>query len=313
MDNAGSMKTDTRVMERGGEGDAPAVATADPLRVVLVTGLSGAGRTSCLKVLEDLGYEAVDNLPVALVDRLLDPLPKRPIAIGVDIRTRGFESPALIGELTRLRARADLAVTVLFLDCDSEVLARRFTETRRRHPLALDRPVVDGIRSERQLMAPLREQADELFDTTALSATDLRLALRNRFALDPRRATMLTVLSFSYRHGLPREADLVFDARFLDNPHYDPALRPLDGRDARVGARIAADPDYAAFFANLTRLLVPLLPRFYREGKSYLTLAIGCTGGRHRSVFLAEELARWLGGAGHKVSVQHRDLERPTP
>lgn len=316
VDNAGAMKSDARVMERGGEGDAPAVETG-PLRVVLVTGLSGAGRTSCLKVLEDLGYEAVDNLPIALVDRLLDPLPdlraRRPIAIGVDIRTRGFDSSALIGELGRLRARADLATTVLFLDCDSEVLARRFTETRRRHPLALDRPIVDGIRSERQLMAPLREQADELFDTTALSATELRTALRNRFALDPRRSTVLTVMSFSYRQGLPREADLVFDARFLDNPHYDAVLRPLDGRDPRVGARIAADPDYAVFFANLTRLLVPLLPRFYREGKSYLTLAVGCTGGRHRSVFLAEQLARWLGGEGHQVSVQHRDVERQIP
>jgi UPF0042 nucleotide-binding protein len=306
------MTIDVKVEERGGEGDAPAGAADTRLRVVLVTGLSGAGRTSCLKVLEDLGYEAVDNLPLHLVERLLEPRPQRPIAIGLDIRTRGFDSQALIGELGRLRTRADLAVTVLFLDCDSEVLARRFTETRRRHPLALDRPVVDGIRSERQLMAPLREQADEPIDTTELSAADLRLALRNRFALDRRRATVLTVLSFSYRNGLPREADLVFDARFLDNPHYDPALRPLDGRDPRVGAYVARDADYRPFFDNLTRLLAPLLPRFYREGKSYLTVAIGCTGGRHRSVFLAEELARWLGEQGHQVSVQHRDVERPT-
>jgi UPF0042 nucleotide-binding protein len=304
------MTVDARVEERGATGTSPAGGAGTSLRVVLVTGLSGAGRTSCLKALEDLGYEAVDNLPLPLVERLLDPRPQRPIAIGVDIRTRGFDATTLLDELGRLRARPDFATTVLFLDCDSDVLARRFTETRRRHPLALDRPVGDGINHERQLMAPVRELADDIIDTTALSTADLRRELRNRLALDRQRTVVLTVLSFSYRHGLPREADLVIDARFLDNPHYDPALRPLDGRDPRVGARIQRDVDFRPFFDNLTRLLAPLLPRFYAEGKSYLTVAIGCTGGRHRSVFVAEELARWLGERGHQVSVHHRDVER---
>ncbi|MBM3601391.1 MAG: RNase adapter RapZ [Alphaproteobacteria bacterium] len=304
------MKVDSKVETRGVSETSPSGDGGTTLRVVLVTGLSGAGRTSCLKVLEDLGYEAVDNLPLPLVERLLDPRPQRPIAIGLDFRTRGFDSEALIGELERLRARPDLDATILFLDCDSEVLARRFTETRRRHPLALDRPVGDGIDRERQLMGPVREQADDIIDTTALSAADLRRELRNRLALERRQSVVLTVLSFSYRHGLPREADLVFDVRFLENPHYDPLLRPLDGRDPRVGARVSSDDDFKPFLDNLTRLLAPLLPRYYSEGKSYLTVAIGCTGGRHRSVFVAEELARWLGEQGHQVSVHHRDMER---
>lgn len=308
--NIVAMTAEFRVDGRANGESAAEGAGAAHLRVVLVTGLSGAGHSSCLKALEDLGYEAVDNLPLALVDRLLEPRPRRPIAIGVDVRTRGFDSQALTAELERLSARDDLAVTVLFLDCDAEVLARRYTETRRRHPLAQDRPVADGIRWEIQLMAAVRARADELIDTSTLSIADLRRELRNRFSLDPRQAMVITVMSFAYRHGLPREADLVLDARFLDNPHYQPELRALDGRDPRIGAFISRDADFARFFDDLTRLLTPLLPRFYREGKSYLTLAIGCTGGRHRSVFLVEELARWLGASGHQINIQHRDLAK---
>ena len=291
------------------------VAESGDRRVVLVTGLSGAGRSSCLKALEDIGYEAVDNLPLALLPALLSSAEsadrqRRPTAIGVDIRTRDFAVESLIAQVKRLKALPDRDVKLVFLDCDVEVLARRFTETRRRHPFALDRPLADGIQLERQLVSPLREHADLILDTSQLGLSDLRRILWGAFVLDPRSAVAVTVTSFSYRQGLPREADLVFDVRFLDNPHYDPELRPLDGRDPRVAQHVAADPDFQPFFDALTRMLEPLLPRFYAEGKSYLTIAVGCTGGRHRSVFVAERLALWLKDKGQRVSLFHRDVDR---
>jgi len=281
--------------------------------VVLVTGLSGAGRSSSLKALEDIGYEAVDNLPIALLAPLLAPevATRTPLVVGIDVRSRGFGADLLIAEVERLRARPDLALRLLFLDCDSEVLARRFTETRRRHPVAGDRPLADGIQKERLLMRPLREHADEVIDTSALAGADLRRVLWSRFQLGPGLGVSVTVTSFSFRHGLPREADLVFDARFLDNPHYDPILRPLDGRDKRVSDRVAADPDFAPFFDGITTMLERLIPRFYAEGKSYLTIAFGCTGGRHRSVTLAERLGKWLSSRGQRVDIIHRDADRP--
>ncbi|MBI1774322.1 MAG: RNase adapter RapZ [Proteobacteria bacterium] len=300
----------------GPQSAEPAPAHQTPnRRVVLVTGLSGAGRSSCLKALEDIGYEAVDNLPLALLPTLLagagDPdQARRPIAIGVDIRTRDFAVEPFIAELGRLKQLPDCEVQLLFLDCDADVLARRFTETRRRHPFALDRPLADGIQLERQLVSPLRLQADLVLDTTQLGPADLRRILWSAFVLDQKSGVAVAVTSFSYRLGLPREADLVFDVRFLDNPHYEPNLRPLDGRDQLVAAHVAADPDYKPFFASLTRMLEPLLPRFYAEGKSYLTIAVGCTGGRHRSVFVAEELAAWLKDKGQLVSLFHRDVDR---
>jgi UPF0042 nucleotide-binding protein len=174
----------------------------------------------------------------------------------------------------------------------------------------LDRPLADGIQLERQLVSPIREHADLVLDTSGLGPADLRRILWSAFALDPRSGVAVTVSSFSYRLGLPREADIVFDVRFLDNPHYVPDLRLLDGRDERVARHVAADPDYRPFFDSLTRMLEPLLPRFYAEGKSYLTIAVGCTGGRHRSVFVAEELASWLKSKGQRVSVTHRDVDR---
>jgi UPF0042 nucleotide-binding protein len=209
-----------------------------------------------------------------------------------------------------LTARGDLDVSLLFLDCDDLALRRRFTETRRRHPLAADRPVTDGIAHERQLMAPLRARAERVIDTTALSVTDLRRLIDTEFALDQGPEMTVTVTSFAYRQGLPREADLVFDVRFLANPHYDPALRPLDGRHARVGDFITRDAAYGPFIDQLTGLLGQLLPHYKREGKSYLTIAVGCTGGRHRSVFVSEQLAAWFAGLGEKVLIRHRELER---
>ncbi len=277
-----------------------------PRRVVLVTGLSGAGRSSALKMLEDLGYEAIDNLPLDLLSAMAGA--GGPIALGIDIRTRSFAAQPFLDRLDELEAGAELAVTLMFLDCDDEVLERRYTETRRRHPLAQDRPVADGIAAERRLVAPLRARADLILDTTTQSPTDLRRLLAGHLGLAQGPGTAIFVTSFSYRAGLPREADLVFDVRFLANPHYQAELRDFDGRDSKVAAYVEADPAYAAFFQGLTDLLGPLLPRYEQEGKSYLTIAVGCTGGRHRSVVVVERLAAWLAGQGRRVSLSHREL-----
>jgi UPF0042 nucleotide-binding protein len=283
-------------------------------RVILVTGMSGAGHSTALKALEDMGYEAVDNLPLSLLQSLaarpgaadVD----RPLAIGIDIRTRGFSAETFMAELERLAQQQELDVRLLFLDCDDEVLFRRYTETRRRHPLTADRPVADSVRHERQLVVPLRARADLVVDTTMLTAADLRRLLNGHFTLAPLGGMSVFVVSFSYRHGVPRESDLVFDVRFLDNPFYDPRLRPLSGRDAAVAEHIERDPGFKPFLDGLTGVLQPLLPRFVHEGKSYLTIAVGCTGGRHRSVYVAERLAGWLGEQGYPVSLNHRDLSR---
>lgn len=281
-------------------------------RVVLITGLSGAGMSVALKALEDLGYEAVDNLRLSLLPALIeqaDPR-QRPVALVVDSRTRDFSAEAFLQQLDALRANEKLDVRLLFLDCGDEVLQRRFTETRRRHPLAVDRPVPDGIARERTMLLPLKALADLTIDTTQLSIHDLRRSMAGHFRLDEQPALQVFVTSFSFRMGLPREADLVFDVRFLTNPHYDPELRHLTGLDPAVAARVQSDPDFPAFFENLTSLLKPLLPRYNQEGKSYLTIAIGCTGGQHRSVFLAEKLTEWLKERGLKVGLSHRELQR---
>jgi RNase adapter protein RapZ len=279
-------------------------------RVLLVTGMSGAGHSTALKALEDMGYEAVDNLPISLLPNIvrLDPALAQPLAIGIDIRTRDFGIASFLDALAPLVGASGIALKVIFLDCEDELLLRRYTETRRRHPLAGDRQVSDGIRLERERVSPLRERADLVIDTSALTAADLRRLLQGHFALDRAPGVSVFVTSFSYRNGLPRDADLVFDVRFLDNPHYTAALRHLTGLDGPVGAFIEADPDFAPFFDRLTQLLLPLLPRYDREGKSYLTIAIGCTGGQHRSVFVAERLAECLRAQGKPVDVAHRDL-----
>ena len=259
--------------------------------LLLVTGVSGAGKSSALGVLEDLGYEAVDNLPVSLIGRLLgDGEFPHPIAIGIDIRTRDFNAPGFLEELNVLFRRPDMDVNLLFLDCDDEILGRRFEETRRRHPLADDRPISDGLRRERDLMATVREQASVLIDTSEMAIKDLKRTLEGHFGIETTAGLSIFVTSFSYRLGLPRNADLLFDVRFLRNPHYQLDLRDLSGRDKDVGAFISADEGFQPFFDNLTRLLEPLLPRYAEEGKNYLTIAIGCTGGRHRSVFVTEKL-----------------------
>ncbi len=280
-------------------------------RTVIVTGMAGAGRSSALKILEDLGFEAVDNLPLPLLPRLLRGEDEgQDLALGIDTRSRRFAPATLLREIERL-AGDGAAPLLLFLDADDEILLRRFTETRRRHPLAQDRPVADGIVRERRLLAPLREAADLVVDTSRLALPELRRLLESRFedAAGPR--PVITVMSFAYRNGLPREADLVLDVRFLANPHYDPALRPLTGRDPEIGAFVAADEAYAPFERGLLALLRQLLPRYRSEGKSYLTIALGCTGGRHRSVFVAERIARCLRDDGWRVTLLHRELPSP--
>ena len=285
---------------------AAAAAAAD---VVVVTGMSGAGKSLTLKWLEDLGYEAVDNLPLSMLGALLrGGQAGKPLAIGIDIRTRDFGAQSMLAELDRLREEAQIPLTLVFLESDDDVLSRRFTETRRRHPLAVDRPLLDGIAHERALIAPLKGRADLVIDTTSLPPAELRRVLAGHFRRADQ-ALLLFVTSFSYRRGLPREADLVFDVRFLDNPHYVPELKPHSGKDRDVADFIAADPGFTPFFTGLTALIRPLLPRFTAEGKSYLTIAIGCTGGRHRSVYVAEKLATWLREQGQQVDLRHRDLE----
>lgn len=294
--------------QKNGACAAPQTRAGD--RVLLVTGMSGAGHSSALKALEDMGYEAVDNLPLSLLPSLVrhEAAAHQPLAIGIDIRTRDFGAAPFLAALDPLASNTGVDLRVVFLDCEDELLRRRYTETRRRHPLAGDRPVIDGIRLERERVSPLRQRADLVIDTSALKVADLRRLLQGHFALDAAPGVSVFVTSFSYRNGLPRDADLVFDVRFLENPHYIPELRNLTGLDAAVGAYIEADPGFAPFLKRLTQLLLPLLPRYDREGKSYLTIAIGCTGGQHRSVYIAERLADWLRRQGKQVGIGHREI-----
>jgi UPF0042 nucleotide-binding protein len=307
------------MMTEGGHAEWSPAGSAAPARVLLVTGMSGAGRSTALKTLEDMGYEAFDNLPLSLVPALIESIAAdaRAIAVGADLRTRGFAIggfaiggfaiESMLEPLDAVVGRTGRELKVLFVDCDDEPLQRRYTETRRPHPLAGDRPVADGIRLERRVVSALRDRADLVIDTSNLSAADLKRLLTGHFALATG-GLRVFVTSFAYRHGIPRDADLIFDVRFLDNPHYVPELRQLTGRDLAVAAHIERDPDLAPFLAGLWRLLEPLLPRYEQEGKTYLTIAIGCTGGRHRSVFVAERLAAQLDAAGLRVELAHRDL-----
>ncbi|GAA0731028.1 RNase adapter RapZ [Sphingomonas japonica] len=284
--------------------------------ILLVTGMSGAGKSTVLRTLEDLGWEVVDNLPLLLLDRLLatalpegaDSADTRPLALGIDARTRGFDAERIVKRIKQLREDHGRELGVLFLDCGGTELERRYSETRRRHPLALDRPAPDGIARERELLGPLRRWANRLIDTTDLHASALAQQIRDDFGRDNDTEPTLSVLSFGYSRGVPRNADLVLDMRFLRNPHWVTQLRPGTGRDDDVAAYIADDPAYAEAMAAIERLLVLLLPRYRAEGKAYVTIAFGCTGGRHRSVHVAERMASRLREAGFSPTVTHRDL-----
>jgi UPF0042 nucleotide-binding protein len=278
--------------------------------VVVVTGLSGAGKSSVLRALEDLGFDTVDNPPLRVVGELAaDESPgAAPLAIGIDARRADFDGAAAERVIAALRQRAELDVTLFFLIAEDEVLLRRYTETRRRHPLAPQGRVSDGIAHERALLEPLGAAADIVLDTSALAPAELRAMIEAQFGGDHQSAMTIGVVSFSYARGLPREADLVFDVRFLRNPHYVDTLRPLTGLDAKVDAYVAADPDFAAFWHRMAGLLDALLPRYVREGKKYLTIAFGCTGGRHRSVAVAERMAAHLRAQGWRATVVHREL-----
>lgn len=279
-------------------------------RLLLVTGMLGAGKTTVLRELEDLGWESLDNFPVRLLGRLIDvDTASHPLAVGFDCRTRGFVPAAIIEKAAELGRRDDLSVATLFLDCAGHELERRFDETRRRHFLAQDMPVSAGIAAERELLSPLRQWADMLIDTTGFSINDLKQTIRGRFGPTAPREMTVTITSFGFARGVPPAADLVFDMRYLDNPHWEPGLRELTGRDAPVGKHIEKDPIFASSFARIRDLLIELLPRYAKQGKSYVNIAFGCTGGKHRSVFTAERMAQALRDAGFSPTVLHRNLK----
>jgi UPF0042 nucleotide-binding protein len=282
--------------------------------ILLVTGMSGAGKSTVLRTLEDIGWEVVDNLPLLLLDRLLaTALPEgadgdaRPLAVGFGPQTRGFDGDRIVKRIKQLREEHGDDVGTLFLDCGGSELERRYSETRRRHPLALDRPASDGIARERELLTPLRRWANRVIDTTSLNASELAAKVRETFARD-RLRPVLTLMSFGFARGLPQNADLVFDMRYLRNPHWVPELKPGTGLDQPVADYVRGDPAYAESMAGIENLLMLLLPRYRAEGKSYVTVAVGCTGGRHRSVHVVDRLASRLRDAGFSPTVTHRDL-----
>uniref|UniRef100_UPI0040486402 RNase adapter RapZ n=1 Tax=Yoonia sp. TaxID=2212373 RepID=UPI0040486402 len=279
--------------------------------LVLVTGPSGAGRSTAINALEDLGYEVIDNLPLSLLSVLLDgPVPSRPLALGLDVRNRDFSTNALVAAIDGLVERQDITSQVLYLDAAEEELVRRYSETRRRHPLASDGPPLAGIARERELLVRIRSRADVLIDSSGMSPHDLRADVEKWFAPSAGRVLGVTVHSFSYKRGLPRGLDIVMDCRFLRNPHWEESLRALDGRDAAVDAYVAADPRFAPFFEKIKGLADLLLPAHKEEGKSHLSIGFGCTGGQHRSVTVAERLAEALAKDGWQVSKRHREMER---
>jgi UPF0042 nucleotide-binding protein len=290
---------------------------AAPKRILLVTGLSGAGKSTVLQTLEDLGWEVVDNLPLSLLDHLLKTPPSagadgdRPLAVGVDSRTRGFDAERIVKQIKRLSGGRNYPIETLYLECSGADLVKRFSETRRRHPLAPDRPATDGIAEERGMMAPLRRWADHVIDTTETDSNALRQQIRSRFGGGGNDSPTLSVISFGFARGIPRNADLVFDMRFLKNPHWQEDLRDLTGLDAPVTEHIAGDVAYADSLERIEGLVLSLLPRYRAEGKSYVSVAFGCTGGRHRSVHVAERVAARLRQAGFSPTVDHRDLATP--
>lgn len=286
-------------------------ATGCPQRVILVTGPSGAGRTSAIRILEDLGYEAIDNLPLSMVPRLLSGLsPERPLALGVDIRNRDFRTETLTRLLDELDRNSAIRSEVLYLDCRQEVLLRRFSETRRPHPLMSEMPPDLAVAREVEILQPIRDRADVLLDTSGLSPHELHAALSDRYALTDGMQLSISLHSFSYKSGTPQGLDMMFDCRFLANPHWVPELRAHDGRNPAVARHVASDPRYDEFRRRVHGLIEFVLPQHRGEGRTHVAIGFGCTGGRHRSVALAENLCETLAQAGWQVSIRHREIER---
>ena len=284
----------------------------DARQLVILTGLSGSGKSTVLKTFEDLGFYCVDNLPVELIPTFSE----MHMQAGGEIERAALLVDAREGEqLAKLPAllrhlRAENPATLVFIEASEESLLRRFSETRRPHPLGHDRPVREGLRRERVLMEPIRKLADVVIDTTKFNVHELRQFITHRFHKTGRRPMMVAVVSFGYKYGIPADADLVFDVRFLPNPHFIPRLRKFSGRDARVARYVRSFPQTGEFLRRIEGLLMYLIPHYIGEGKSYLTIAFGCTGGRHRSVMMAEAVHKALHRRGYASKVVHRDLDK---
>ncbi|HUO26624.1 MAG TPA: RNase adapter RapZ [Candidatus Aquilonibacter sp.] len=280
--------------------------------LVIITGMSGSGKASVLKAFEDLGYYCVDNLPVELIPRFAELAVQsgeiRRTALVVDVR-EGSQLEELPGMLKSVRRM--IPTKVVFLEASDAVLLRRYSETRRPHPLGTDEPVKAALSSERQHLKPIRAVADFVIDTSKFNVHELRALITDRFRKQASdKSILVSCVSFGFRHGLPEDADLVFDVRFLPNPHFVPEFRPLTGRNPRVAKYIRSFPQTREFVQRISDLLVYLLPHYIREGKSYLTISFGCTGGQHRSVMIAEDVGKHLHQAGYRVKVVHRDIPK---
>jgi len=278
---------------------------------VIVTGPAGAGRTTAIKAIEDFGIETIDNLPLNLIGRILHGPPTvNTLAIGIDTRTRGFSREALLEALDSIEENPNYKPTLLYLDCGAETLLRRFSETRRRHPASPDGSPAMGIEHEVEMLAPLRDRADILIDTSEFSPHQLRAELARWFDKSEGRGLSVSVQSFSYKRGTPRGVDMMIDCRFLRNPHWESALRPLTGLVPQVGEYVSEDPLFDSFFEKLQDFVELLLPAYQAEGKAYFSIGMGCTGGQHRSVFVAEKLAKALSDKGWMVNTRHKEMER---
>ncbi len=282
-------------------------------RLVLVTGPSGAGRSTAINVLEDLGYEAIDNLPLSLVRRVTDPkVMQKPLAIGLDSRNRDFSTQGVVDLINDLSQKEDIKTDVLFLTCDLKVLLLRFSETRRRHPLAPAETPRVGIEREFDLLSPIQSLANVLIDTTELSPHELKKDLKRWFGFGEAHKLAVTIHSFSYKRGIPRGVDTLIDCRFLKNPYWDPSLRLENGTSAAVQNFLRQDARFAEFFSKTLDLIKYLLPACKAEGKSHLSIGFGCTGGQHRSVAVAELMREALAQSAWQVSIRHRELETKT-
>ncbi|MEQ9695864.1 RNase adapter RapZ [Shimia sp. SDUM112013] len=280
-------------------------------KLVLVTGPSGAGRSTAIKALEDAGYEAIDNLPLGLLEDLVTvSRQSMPLALGVDVRNRDFSQATLMAAMEMLHRTPGIAPELLYLDCQPRVLQRRYSETRRRHPLAPAESPLDGINRELDLLEPIKASADILIDTSELTPHALRTEIERWFVSEGAPRLALTVQSFSYKRGLPMGVDTVFDCRFLRNPYWNPDLRGLNGTNPEVADYVGGDDRFDPFMQKLTEMLDMLLPAYVAEGRAHFSIGFGCTGGQHRSVFAAETLAEALATRGWQVSIRHRELDR---